>query len=229
MTKVAILIFTVFFTLFSYAQDCTNCAPKQTEATLPTAPKFDHNFMGCYNYYAVDLGQASANKKCETLSKIQNFSEPSFATCNNYLQPSRSEWRAAVADRCLELAKIVNFSTKSFGSCVEHLSIAESGATKEARKIKSDTATEKCIAIDSTNDFTSKSFVSCFYVYGGVKRPLKDSDANDSIEIAMDCSTKSKRYNFKDEKFYNCWEAGRKNTTNEKMKEMVDECLKKSF
>jgi hypothetical protein len=226
LRKLAFLLFMGLFSLTSYAEDCVDCINKQTEKTLPEKPKFDFNSMGCYNYYAVDLGIEEAKKKCEVLSKVQNFSDPSFSACNEYFQPSRSEWKAVVADRCLVLAKKIKFESKSFASCVEHLSITSPGKAN-IKKSMIVAATEQCMDMDPKVDFASKSFITCFYVRGGNKHPLQNSSAEESIVAAKKCSAESVQYDFKNPKFYECWNNKRKAAQD--LGRSTDECLQASF
>lgn len=200
----AALITLLFYSAMAFPQAC----PPEQNAT-PAKGKFDFNFAGCYNYYAVDLGVEEANKKCRILSKTENFNDPSFSACNNFLQPSRSNWKADVADRCLDLAKKIQFQSKSFNSCVEHFSISSSDKTKAERKIKIEVATERCMALDPKIDFTSKSFISCFSLYGGNSYPLGKAEADNSIEITDKCSGKISQYDYSNNKLYNCWNKNR--------------------
>lgn len=180
--------------------------------------------MGCYNYYAVDLGIEGANKKCDSLSKTHNFSDPSFSTCGEFLQPDRANWKAAIADRCIELSKKTDFSSKSFKSCVEHLSIAASSEGFKERKVKIEPATENCIKMNPKINFTSKSFINCFYVHGGNSHPLEKSKAEVSTVIAKNCGEESIQYDFSNDKFKKCWDE--KRTTIKDVTALIQECRK---
>jgi hypothetical protein len=214
------LILTLFvFSVSGFSQTC------QTDpaVTLLELPKFDANYAGCYNYYAVDLGIEAANKKCKILSKVQNFSEPSFSACNDLLQPSRAEWKAAIADECMDLSKKINFHTKSFKSCVEYFSISTAGKYSPEKKQKIVNATHQCIGMNSNIDFASKSFTSCFSLYGGNLYPLGKTGADQSIVIAAECTDKVKSYDYSNRKLYDCWDKNR--TLNKDRKLMVDTCV----
>ncbi len=203
-----------------FAQTNDDCLIKDTK---PDSGKWDYNFMGCYNYYAVDLGQEEANKKCKQLSKLQDFSEKNFSKCNDIFQPSRSEWKAAIADRCIDLAKKYKFTTPSFTSCVEHFSITHSGRTDKEKKQAIEAAAEKCMNFSQKIDYTSKSFIRCFYFYGGNQWPGGKDEASRSLAITSLCTEQVQKHDFASEKMYECWDQHRIRAPDRK--KMVDDCL----
>lgn len=190
----------------------------------PNAVKWDFNFMGCYNYYAVDLGQDAANAKCKKLSKIQDFSEKNFAKCNELFQPSRSEWKAAIADRCIELAKKHKFLTPSFSSCIDAFAITHSGRTDKEKKLAIESAAKKCMTFSEKVDYTSKSFIRCFSFSGGNHWPGGKAEAASSLEIAAQCTELVQKYDFSTEKMYECWDNNRIKAPDRR--KMVEDCAK---
>ena len=187
---------------------------------------FDANLFGCFNFYAVDLGAEEANKKCKHLSKIENFSDPSFSACNHFLQPSRAEWKAVIADRCLDLSKKFQFHSPSFQSCVEYLSISIKGKNTPEKKRLVEQATMKCTEFNSPIDFAGKSFTGCFSLYGGNRYPLHHKEAEESIEIARSCIDKVANYDFSNRKVYDCWYKNRINKLDRKL--LVDQCVREN-
>ena len=100
----------------------------------PIITKFDFNFMGCFNFYAVDLGIDAANKKCKILSTKHDFSDKNFSKCIDIYQPSRAEWKADITDKCLELSEKNDFLASSFEACVKAFSISTAGSFSKEKK-----------------------------------------------------------------------------------------------
>ena len=216
-----LVLATLGFNQFAFsAEDC------HLDNGKPNIPKFDFNFMGCYNFYAVDLGMDAANKKCKLLSPQQDFSDKNFSKCIEIYQPSRSEWKADITDKCIELSQKNDFLSLSFDACLSAFSISTSGSASKEKKILIESASTKCLELSKKVDFATKSFVRCFYFYGGNHYPPSAKDAQESLEIAELCSTKVQDFNFASEKMSQCWDVHRINSTDRK--KMVNDCLNES-
>lgn len=218
MKLVSIFALMLSLNLFAQTDDCL------ITGTKPNTAKWDFNFMGCYNYYAQDLGSEAASKKCRTLSKTMDFSNKNFSKCNDIFQPSRSEWRASVADRCLDLYKKHDFLSKNFSSCMDAFGIYDSSTSDKERKYAREFAANKCLMNAKKLDYTSKSFINCFYYYGANYHPMSRADAKKAVELAELCTEQAQKYDFGSDKMYQCW--NKKRGRGADAKAIVEACLK---
>ncbi|MBY0414859.1 MAG: hypothetical protein K2Q18_11870 [Bdellovibrionales bacterium] len=163
-----------------------------------------NNFIACYAHiskeFTKEFSPDGANIFCEKLSKKENFIK-------------------------------MDFASPSYQSCIKyHLITAPQKSVAEMYKVQYqnlEKAIDQCTEVSPAIDYSSRSYLLCFYVYGGNHHPGSEDEAKFSLETTAKCGEQTQKFNFNNATFNSCWDIKRR--TSGPRKDIVESCLKEAF